>query len=131
MSQIRPFLTFKGQAEEAMNYYTAKFSNTEITSLQRFEAGMPGDVGKVMGGFLSLKGQEFQFLDMAAGNEVPDFSWAQSFYVECRTQAEFAEFLSLADDGGHIMMHQAPFMNFQTVAWVTDKYGVTWQPVLA
>jgi predicted 3-demethylubiquinone-9 3-methyltransferase (glyoxalase superfamily) len=32
--------------------------------------------------------------------------------------------------GGTVMMKEDNFMHFQKVAWVTDKFGVTWQPVL-
>ena len=34
------------------------------------------------------------------------------------------------DIGEYVMMKEEPFMQFRKVAWVTDKYGVTWQPVL-
>jgi predicted 3-demethylubiquinone-9 3-methyltransferase (glyoxalase superfamily) len=32
--------------------------------------------------------------------------------------------------GGMVMMQEENFMQYRKVAWVTDKFGVTWQPVL-
>jgi predicted 3-demethylubiquinone-9 3-methyltransferase (glyoxalase superfamily) len=70
------------------------------------------------------------FLDMNAEYDCPPFSWTQSLYVFCDSADEFdVIFNGLAQDGT-VMMKEEPFMNFRKVAWVTDKFGVTWQPVL-
>jgi len=128
--RITPFLTFHGNAEEAMNFYASVLPGAKIESIVKFEKGGRGDEGKVMTGILSFMEQRFMFMDMSAEYDCPTFSWTTSFYLDCRDEAEFdAIFDGLAKDG-IVMMKEEPFMNFRKVAWVTDKFGVTWQPVL-
>jgi predicted 3-demethylubiquinone-9 3-methyltransferase (glyoxalase superfamily) len=128
--KLFPFFTFHGNAEEAMNFYAAVLPGAKIDSIVHFEEGQRGDVGKVLTGKLSFMGQCILFMDMNASYDCPPFSWAASFYVSCNSEAEFdCMFNGLAKDG-FVMMKEEPFLHFRKVAWVTDKYGVTWQPVL-
>ena len=125
-----PFLTFHGRAEEAMNFYAEILPGAKIESLIRFEKGERGDEGKVLFGEMSFSGQKIMFLDIETGVECPEFSWATSFYLECKDENEFdTVFTSLAEDG-IVMMGPEAILHFQRVAWITDKFGVAWQPVL-
>ena len=128
--RITPFLTFNGNAEEAMNFYTSVLPGAMIESIVKFEKGGRGDEGKVMTGILSFMDQRFMFMDMNAEYDCPAFSWAASFYLDCRDEEEFDAVFNGLEQGGTVMMKEEPFMNFRKVAWVTDKFGVTWQPVL-
>jgi predicted 3-demethylubiquinone-9 3-methyltransferase (glyoxalase superfamily) len=128
--KIIPFLTFHGNAEEAMNFYAATLPGAKIVSLTRFEKGQRGDEGKVLAGIMSLFGQRVQFMDMEGSYDCPPFTWAVSFYVTFTDEAEFDAVFNGLADGGLVLMKQEPFMNFRKVAWVTDKFGITWQPVL-
>jgi len=125
-----PFLTFHGNAEEAMKFYAATLPGAMIESIIYFGDGDRGDVGKVMNGKLSFMGQTIMFMDMNAEYDCPTFSWVTSFYLNCKDESEFDSiFDGLAKDGV-VMMKEEPFMQFRKVAWVTDKFGVTWQPIL-
>jgi predicted 3-demethylubiquinone-9 3-methyltransferase (glyoxalase superfamily) len=128
--KIIPFLTFHGNAEEAINFYLKILPNAKIENLVRYEKDQRGDVGKVMNGTLSFMGCKIMFLDMNAEYDCPQFSWAQSLYVVCSSVEEFDAVFDGLAQGGTVMMKEEPFMNFRKVAWVTDKFGVTWQPVL-
>jgi predicted 3-demethylubiquinone-9 3-methyltransferase (glyoxalase superfamily) len=128
--KLIPFLTFPGNAEEAMNFYAAVLPGAKIESIVRFEKGLRGDEGKVMNGRLSFMEHQILFLDMESAYPCPPFSWSTSFYVNCRDEAEFDSLFNGLAQGGVVMMKEEPFMQFRKVAWVTDKYGLTWQPVL-
>jgi len=128
--RIIPFLTFHGNAEEALNYYAANLPGAKIETLMRFEKGQRGDEGKVSAGILSLFGQSIQLMDMEAAYECPPFTWSTSLLVNCNDAAEFDALLDCLAQGGTVMMKEDNFMHFRKVAWVTDKFGVTWQPVL-
>jgi predicted 3-demethylubiquinone-9 3-methyltransferase (glyoxalase superfamily) len=128
--RITPFLTFHGNAEEAMNFYTSVLPGAKIESIVRFEKGGRGDEGKVMTGVLSFMGQRFMFMDMNAEYDCPAFSWAASFYIDCKDETEFNAIFNGLAQGGVVMMREDNFMHYRKVAWVTDKYSVTWQPVL-
>jgi len=128
--RVIPFLTFHGNAEEAMNYYVEILPDAKIESIVRYEKEHRGDLGKVMTGILSFMNQKIMFLDMNTDNECPSFNWATSLYVYCNTVEDFDAIFCGLSQGGTVMMKEEPFMQFRKVAWVTDKFGVTWQPVL-
>jgi len=125
-----PFLIFHGTAEEAMKFYEVILPSAKIESIIRFEKGQRGDEGKVMNGILSFMGQKIMLMDMQADYDCPSFNWATSFYLECKSVKEFDAVFNGLAKGGVVMMKEEPFMQFRKVAWVTDKFGVTWQPVL-
>ena len=125
-----PFLTFHGNAGEAMNYYASVLPGAKIESIVHFKEGQLGDIGKVMNGLLSFRGMKIMFMDMNAEYDCPSFTWASSLYAEFSDDADFDRMFSGLADGGFVMMKEEPFMHYRKVAWVTDKFGVTWQPVL-
>jgi predicted 3-demethylubiquinone-9 3-methyltransferase (glyoxalase superfamily) len=127
--RLVPFLTFTGNAEEAMKFYAAVLPGAKIESIARFETGERGDTGKVCTGILSLLGQQIMFLDMEAAADRPAFSWAASLYLDCKDEAEFNAVVAALSKDGIVMMEPAPILQFRKAAWITDKFGVTWQPV--
>ncbi len=126
------FLTFHGEAEQAMRFYAEKLPGATIESLEYFEDGQEsGDPGKVLNGSMSIFGQTLYFMDMMRSVPMPNFSWATSLYVDCADEAEFdAIFAGLSEDGT-VMMGPESVLALRKVAWVTDKFGITWQPVWA
>ena len=128
--RIVPFLTFHGNAEEALDYYAANLPGAKIETLERFREEQRGDIGKVLAGILSLFGQRIQFMDMEAAYDCPPFAWSTSLLVHCADAAEFDSLFDALAEGGFVMMKEDNFMQYRKVAWVTDKFGVTWQPVL-
>lgn len=45
MQKVHTFLIFEGKAEEAMNFYTSLFDQSEITSITRYGANEAGNEG--------------------------------------------------------------------------------------
>ncbi|WNY25008.1 VOC family protein [Methanolapillus millepedarum] len=125
--KVTPFLTFAGNAEVAMNFYVSVFSG-KIISIVYIPKDGPGEEGKVLHGVFEILGQTFMALDMEKEYAVP-FSWATSFYIDCATEDEFDFLFGKLSDGGSVMMGPEPVLDLRKVAWVTDKFGVTWQPV--
>ncbi|HZD30227.1 MAG TPA: VOC family protein, partial [Candidatus Angelobacter sp.] len=54
MQKITPFLWFDTQAEEAMNFYTSIFKNSEIGQVSRYGDAGPMPKGTVMVANFSL-----------------------------------------------------------------------------
>ena len=119
-----------GKAEEAMNFYAKALPDGKIESIVYFEKGGLGDEGKVMTGVLSAMGQQIMFMDMNAEYDCPVFNWATSLFLEFKDEAEYDAVFNIFAHEGIVMMKEEPFMQFRKVAWVTDRYGITWQPVL-
>ena len=116
MQKITPFLWFNDQAEEAMNFYTAIFKNSKISSVSRYGEGGPGQPGSVMTATFELDGQEFMALN---GGPLFTFTEAISFFVNCETQAEVDELWGKLTEGGEESQ----------CGWLKDKYGLSWQIV--
>jgi predicted 3-demethylubiquinone-9 3-methyltransferase (glyoxalase superfamily) len=103
--------------EEAVNFYTSVFKNSEVVNINRLPAEVPGHSGKVMMATMRLNGVEFMLLD---GGPMFKFTEAISFYVKCETQEEVDDLWNkLTADGGQESQ----------CAWLKDKYGVSWQIV--
>ena len=116
MPKITPFLWFNDQAEEAMNFYTAIFKNSKISSVSRYGDGGPGQPGSVMTATFELDGQEFMALN---GGPLFTFTEAISFFVNCETQAEVDELWEKLTEGGEESQ----------CGWLKDKFGLSWQIV--
>ena len=124
------FFTFSGNAEEAINYYVSIFPNSEILELTKYENDGPGAVGTVLNGTFTLNGQQFMAMDMAPPH-APEFTWGISILINCNEESEFNHYFEKLSSGGIVMMGPEPVMNLRLAAWVTDKFGVTWQLVFA
>lgn len=117
--KISPFLMFYGDAEEAMNFYTSIFDESNIESVVHQENG------DVMHAKFTLNGQNFMAID-STGEDIP-FTAAMSLFVTCETEEEIDRvFESLIRDG-KILMDLAVTPFSLKFGWVEDKYGVSWQ----
>jgi predicted 3-demethylubiquinone-9 3-methyltransferase (glyoxalase superfamily) len=113
MPNIKPFLWFDTQAEEAARFYTTVFPNSTVTDVQRF-----GPEGSVTIVEFELDGKQFSALN--GGPQHFTFNESISFEVDCADQAEVdAYWEKLGADGGQ----PGP------CGWLKDKYGVSWQIV--
>jgi predicted 3-demethylubiquinone-9 3-methyltransferase (glyoxalase superfamily) len=117
MQKIVPFLWFASEAEAAVKFYTSIFKKSKIGKIERYRAGWPGPAGAVMTVAFTLEGQEFIALNGGPG--VFTFSPAISLFVNCETQKEVDGLWKKLSKGGKP----------KGCAWITDKFGVTWQIV--
>ena len=132
-ARVSPFLSFTGKAEEAMRFYTDHLPDTKISELVRYGKDHPlageEEENKILHGALSMMGQEIMFLDMASAYPAPEFSWSTSLYIDCQDEAEFDAIFNVLSQDGSVMMGPEAVGPIRKCAWVTDKFGVTWQPV--
>lgn len=118
MPDIRTFLTFNTQAEQAAEFYTSVFPNSKITRIARYpDLGpqSPFQAGAVMTVEFTLDGRPFTAL-----NGGPSFAFSQgiSIAVLCDTQEQVDEYWQkLVDAGGTPV----------ACGWITDHFGVSWQ----
>ncbi len=115
MQKIVPNLWFDTEAEEAANYYTSIFKDSEIVDISYYGEAGPREAGLVLTVEFKIHGQDFVAL-----NGGPDFKFneAISLLVNCESQDEVDEYWEkLTAEGGE----EGP------CGWVKDKYGVSWQ----
>lgn len=110
MPKITPFLWFDNNVEEAANFYTSIFKDSEILSVNRVGGGQV-----VMTNF-RLNGQEFIAL-----NGGPHFKLNEAFsiFVSVDTQEEVDYYWNQLTDGGEESQ----------CGWLKDKFGLSWQIV--
>jgi predicted 3-demethylubiquinone-9 3-methyltransferase (glyoxalase superfamily) len=114
---IAPCLWFSSNAEEAVNYYVSVFDDSKVLHVDRFNETGPAPDAPVVFIEFQINGQPFQAIN--GGDEIP-FSWAISFSISCRDQAEVDRYWDrfIADGGEE-----------SQCGWLKDKYGVSWQIV--
>lgn len=118
--KITTFLTFFGQAEEAMNFYTSLFDQSEIRNV------MHRPDGKVLQGIFTLNGQSFRCSDSPPVHDW-SFTPAVSLFVECETEEEIQRLFDSFTVNGKIHMPLNNYGFSRKFGWVDDKFGVSWQ----
>lgn len=119
MQGLRPFLSFKDRAEEAVNLYVGLIPNSRIVSVIRSEEEGPIARGKVVNAVFELDGREFAAMD---GGDSFAFSEGFSISLTCEDQAEVDRiWAGLIANGGR----PGP------CGWLTDPFGLSWQVVPA
>ena len=115
MSGITPCLWFDGNAEEAAEFYSSLFPNSQIDAIHRAPSDHPsGKAGDVLMVEFRLLGQPFTGLN---GGPQFQFNEAISFQIPVETQAEadrFADALSAVPEA-------------EQCGWEKDRFGVSWQ----
>jgi len=121
---------FDGKAEEAMNFYTSIFEQSEIISIVHYGANEAGVEGTVLNASFSLKGQVFMCIDSNVKHGFT-FTPAISLYVTCDTEDEIIQVYEVLSHEGAVLMPLAAYPFSNKFGWVQDKYGVSWQLNLA
>jgi predicted 3-demethylubiquinone-9 3-methyltransferase (glyoxalase superfamily) len=122
--KITTCFMFNGKAEEAMNFYTSVFDQSEINSVFHHEDGT------VSHATFTLKGQTFMAIDNSNKQDHP-FTPAMSLFVTCDTEEEINRVFEQLSQGGKVLMPLAAYPFSEKFGWVEDKYGVSWQLNLA
>ncbi len=123
--RLTPTLMFAGDvcgtAEEAVDFYTSVFPDSEVGDVHRYDEGEePDKDGTIKHARFRLAGQEFAAMDSARAHSA-EFNEAISLIVGCETQDEidyYWERLSAVPEA-------------EQCGWLKDKFGVSWQVVPA
>jgi len=119
--QITPFLTFFGQAEEAMQFYVSLFGEeSAIVHVVRQEDG------KVLQGAFRLRGQTYMCSDSMLKHEWT-FTPGVSFFVTCKSEEEIARLFEGLSEGGKVHMPLGDYGFSRKFGWTDDRFGVSWQ----
>lgn len=130
MPRTNTFFTFVGEqhgkAEEAIRLYISLFPNSEITYLDRYGPGESDPEGTLKFASFTLNGQEYMAIDSAYAHAW-GFNPSISIYVRCETDEEIERLYSALSEGGMAMMPMGDYGFARKYAWVSDRYGITWQ----
>jgi len=126
MAGVTPFLMFEGRAEEAMRFYAEVVPRSEITQLERYGSDGPGPEGTVSAGRLVLDGLEVMFYDSFMHHDFT-FTPSVSLFVHCESADEVDRLADALSAGGSVLMPTGDYGFSKRFAWVTDRFGVSWQ----
>jgi predicted 3-demethylubiquinone-9 3-methyltransferase (glyoxalase superfamily) len=117
VAEIKPFLWYTKEAEEAAAFYASVLPNSKVDSVTTLPTDTPsGPAGSVKVVEFTLVGQPF--MAISAGPLDP-FNHAVSFIVECDDQPEIDRLWdALSKDGQK-----------EQCGWLKDRYGLFWQIV--
>ncbi|MGO4410878.1 MULTISPECIES: VOC family protein [unclassified Brevundimonas] len=122
-----PFLMFQnGQCRAALDFYVATLPETRILSAQPYPEGRPGGDGLIMMARASIDGLEI----MANDSPIPhDFGFTPSLslFRVCRDAAELDRLAATLSEGGAVLMPPGAYGFSRRFAWVSDRFGVSWQ----
>lgn len=131
MSEVRPFLMFQGGvAEEAMRFYISLFADGEMLDIRRYGPGEPGPEGSVFKARFRVGGQDIHCIDSPVKHGF-DFTPSVSLFVECGSAEELDRVAAALGGGGSFLMPVGEYGFSRRFAWVSDRFGVSWQLNLA
>jgi predicted 3-demethylubiquinone-9 3-methyltransferase (glyoxalase superfamily) len=112
---VRPCLTFKEGAEEAVNFYVSVFPNSKVVSMMHSDGRNPlMPKGSMLHAGFVLDGQEYTAFD---GGEHFAFTEAFSLVATCETQQDLDAIWERLTEGGEE----------GRCGWCKDKFGISWQ----
>jgi predicted 3-demethylubiquinone-9 3-methyltransferase (glyoxalase superfamily) len=120
----------RGEAEQAMRFYIDAFGDGEITQISRYGAGEPGAEGTVKQAVFRLRDQWLRTMDSPVQHAFT-FTPSISLFVECATAQQVDELNARLLEGGSSLMPLDAYPFSPHYAWVSDRFGVSWQLYLA
>jgi predicted 3-demethylubiquinone-9 3-methyltransferase (glyoxalase superfamily) len=119
-----------GEAEQAMRFYIDVFGDGEIEQISRYEAGEPGAEGTVEHAVFRLGDQWLRTMDSPVQHAFT-FTPSISLFVQCETAERVDELARRLLEGGSSLMPLDAYPFSPHYAWVSDRFGVSWQLYLA
>jgi predicted 3-demethylubiquinone-9 3-methyltransferase (glyoxalase superfamily)/uncharacterized protein YndB with AHSA1/START domain len=123
-----PLLMFTGEAEEAMRFYCSVFFPTRIEQIERYGADETG-AGKVKHATLRLGDRTVQCIDSPPVHSFT-FTPAISIAVQAASVDAVDGMFARLSDGGTVLMPLDRYPFSERFAWVTDRFGISWQLTL-
>jgi predicted 3-demethylubiquinone-9 3-methyltransferase (glyoxalase superfamily) len=113
MASVTPFLWFNDNAEEALDFYSKVFSNSEIIDVTKIRQTDAPNGGFVIGTIRI----ENQVLTIMNGGPMFTLDEAFSLSVLCEGQEEVDYYWNALTEGGEESQ----------CGWLKDQFGVSWQ----
>ncbi|HEX8333518.1 MAG TPA: VOC family protein [Segetibacter sp.] len=107
-----------GKAEQALNFYTSVFKDSNIEGVLRYGAGESDPEGTVKHAQFTVNNYVMMVMDSSYAHQF-SFNEAISFVVTCENQEEIDYYWNKLTEGGQE----------SRCGWLKDQFGVSWQVV--
>jgi predicted 3-demethylubiquinone-9 3-methyltransferase (glyoxalase superfamily) len=122
-----PFPMFQGgKAEEAMRFYISLFDDGEIVDIKRYGPEGPGAEGTVYKAQFRLAGLDVLCIDSPVKHAF-EFTPSFSLFIDCDTEEQLDKLVAAIGAGGHTLMPPDTYGFSRKFAWISDRFGVSWQ----
>jgi predicted 3-demethylubiquinone-9 3-methyltransferase (glyoxalase superfamily) len=125
---IVPCLWFDDEAEQAAAFYTKTFPGGRVTAVSHYPESSDKPRGGVLTVDFEVAGQRFTALN---GGPLFVKNPSISFFVFADSAGETDRLFAALADGGEAMMPLASYPWSERYGWVKDRFGVSWQVMLA
>ncbi len=126
MPSVLPFLMFQGDGAAALDLYLSTFPDARIEEAQRYGPGEAGPEGSIKLARFTVGGQSVLCTDSFVKHAF-SFTPSFSFFVTCNSAGEVKRLSEVLKNGGSEMMPAANYGFSTLFAWVSDRFGVSWQ----
>jgi predicted 3-demethylubiquinone-9 3-methyltransferase (glyoxalase superfamily) len=125
MQKITPHLWFDKEAKEAAEFYVSALPNSRVKNITTLHNTPSGECDIVS---FELSGQPF--MAISAG-PLFKFNPSVSFHIKCRTKDDVDAIWDKFSKGGTVLMELGKYPFSERYGWVQDRYGLSWQVILA
>ena len=126
--RITPFLWFTGSAKAALCLYSEVFNSARIVHLDNWGSGSPYPEHYLARGVVQLPGVELLAMD---AHQHHSLNSSISLFIEFPTRRGVQEAWNRLIDRGKVIMPLQVYPWSPLYGWLEDRYGVTWQIMLA
>jgi len=123
---VLPFLMFQGDGSAALDFYISVFPDARIEEMERYGPGEAGPQGTIKHARFTIGGQSVLCTDSFVKHAF-SFTPSFSFFVQCDSAEEVQRLSKVLKEGGSEMMPAADYGFSTLFAWVSDRFGVSWQ----
>jgi predicted 3-demethylubiquinone-9 3-methyltransferase (glyoxalase superfamily) len=127
MANLMPSLMFVGdqcgRAGEAMELYVATFPHSEVVNVKRADHG-------ILHAHTRIAGRDVTFMDSPGPHDFT-FTPAISLTVELPDETSIDAAWAALQDGATVLMPLGAYDFADRFGWLQDRFGVTWQLILA
>ena len=123
---VLPFLMFQGDGSAALDFYMSVFPDARIEKAERYGPGDAGPEGSIKLARFTIGGQSVLCSDSFVKHAF-SFTPSFSFFVTCGSESEVKRLSDVLKEGGSELMPAANYGFSTLFAWVSDRFGVSWQ----
>ncbi|GAB6009498.1 VOC family protein [Dysgonomonas reticulitermitis] len=132
--KIKSYLSFNGNAEEALNFYAGVFNGT-IGEIYRYgewkEMESPADYkDKIIHSCLSFNGCTISVADTMPGTKADFGSLGHTITIFCDTEQQLNDIYTKLPVGGQIKCELCQPGYAKLYAEILDKFGVLWALII-
>ena len=109
-----------------MGFYVSVFPGAEIVEIDRYGSDEPGREGTVKVGSFRISDEILRCIDSPDVHAFT-FTPAISFFYDCQDEATFNAVFERLSDQGNVFMPPARYPFAERFAWLSDRFGVSWQ----